>query len=225
MRKPITIAITALAAMLLSAPAALADPVEVIDPATSEPCPELVQVDLYEWEGGCVREYTGELIYALGAMPWFPDKMCALEVTARIAGDGSAVLSNPTITVGGGESFCGSDLWRQCTTDNTASGDAYPWTMQIGHDGGGNIDTNVSLCLHIDLAHLAWDMYADVTLDMDESSRIGGNTAPFQNLTVGLVTPWSPSNYATAQGTAESYEFTLTDETYLESDALEINEL
>lgn len=132
-----------LAGMALAAPSALADPVEVLDSTTEEPCPEIVQVADYAWEGGCEADFSGLLTYGVnGSYGYFG---CNLSFTLRVGPEGAGLITNPQFSGSGG---CGGVGWKACPILSGGSG-PYPWNVYLTHDGASNISAVAEQCIQM----------------------------------------------------------------------------
>lgn len=176
--RTLILAIAATAALALLPATALADPVEILDAATEEPCSEvLYDESLYPGysEGGCELEISsiGNIQMAMqgsGGVPVFNGFTdCILGADMRIGANGSGVLHNIQITPGNAN--CGSGF-RECRVDEVAPyTDATDrlWPIQIQHDGSGNRTAVLTPCFPETLSGVRYLFRGDLELDLEGS--------------------------------------------------------
>lgn len=167
--RTLILAIAAIAALALPT-TAIADPVEVLDGATDQPCDILdhgaLNSEIMFWnetEGsladGCVLDMAsaGAILFNPGSSP------CNWAFTLNVGPDGHGVVSDISIT---GSAGCGVGM-RECTDD--LFGEDLLWPFQIEHDGAGNMSFDIETCIY--RSSMNRNVRSDLTLQLHSGAN------------------------------------------------------
>lgn len=176
-KKPTLLATLAVLAVAVMAPAAQADPVEVLDYFVGGACSSVAIVD-NEVDGGCVVEYQSvgmidftRLDKSTGAPPPNSDpNRCYFKMKAHVDEFGEGALTDIDINNSPLHLCEQLNIFPLRTSDNPGQGLQIPWPLQISHDGAGNQHMDVQACLRN--PYFDATLCGTVTLDIQSYSTV-----------------------------------------------------
>lgn len=137
MRKLILLTLALLASMAFTASAASAA-VEVSDPATGEPCPELFFDGQALVEGGCqVEDFDGQWVLSVWTGSYFFTQDYDTSFDLSVGADGVGYATDIVISSSG--------LFRTACDD--ADSQQLPWPVEIRSVGNGEFEADIELCV------------------------------------------------------------------------------
>ena len=175
--RTLILAIAATAAVALLPATAAADPVQVLDASTGQPCSSARGLEGGGLTGGCQLPFVSgnQRVWVTGSgSSYITGHSCPFRFNMNVGADGTGLLSDIAITPG--HSSCGGPSLRECHWE----GDEIPWYFEMQHDGSGNRAIDIFVCHEFGYPQNN-KLLGKMTLDVVETSegiRLTSNGAP-----------------------------------------------